>query len=78
MSTKKETVLDVQGMTCSSCVRHVEAALRNLEGLEKIEVKVREGKVRVLHDADGATPEEMIGALADAGYESRTAMGGGA
>jgi copper chaperone CopZ len=28
MSTAKETLLTVSGMTCPSCVRHVESALR--------------------------------------------------
>jgi hypothetical protein len=35
-------------------------------------VKVREGKVRVQHNA-GAAVAEMIEALGDAGYESRVA-----
>lgn len=72
MSTKKETVLAVDGMTCTSCVRHVTAALRHLPGIGEVEVRIKDGKVRVAHDADGASIEEMIAALADAGYESRT------
>lgn len=45
MSNKKETILSVEGMTCSSCIRHVESALSELEGIEKVEVKLKEGKV---------------------------------
>ncbi len=44
----KSTSLDVEGMTCSACVRHVEEALRGLDGVAKLEVKI--GKVRVDHD----------------------------
>lgn len=73
MSTKKETILAVDGMTCSSCIRHVSAALRQLDGIAEVEVKLADGSVRVQHDADRATIDEMIAALGDAGYESRAA-----
>lgn len=65
----KSTVLDVEGMTCSACVRHVEEALRGLDGVEKLDVKI--GKVRVDHDQAKATPQQLIEAIAEAGYQSR-------
>lgn len=71
MSNKKETILAVDGMTCSSCIRHVTAALRELPGIGEVEVRIKDGKVRVAHDANGASIEEMIAALREAGYESR-------
>lgn len=71
MSSTKETVLNVDGMTCGSCVRHVEGALRSLDGIEAIEVKLKEGEVRVQHDPARSTIAEMVEALGDAGYESR-------
>ena len=73
MSNKKEVVLSVEGMTCSSCVRHVESALRELEGIAAIEVRLRYGEVRVEHDPSLATIDEMVQALGEAGYESRGA-----
>lgn len=75
MSDKKETILAVEGMTCTSCIRHVEGALRALDGIDAIEVKLKEGKVRVQHDPQRSTIAEMIEALGDAGYESRAAGG---
>ena len=71
MSNKKETTLTVDGMTCSSCIRHVTAALRELPGIDAVEVKLKDGKVRVAHDDDSASTDEMIAALNEAGYESR-------
>ena len=73
MSSTNETILSVDGMTCSSCIRHVEGALRRLEGVGEIEVKLKDGKVRVQHDLEQATVDELIQALGDAGYESRAA-----
>ena len=34
----KSTILDVEGMTCYACVRHVEEALRGLDGVAKLDV----------------------------------------
>jgi copper chaperone len=67
----KEAILNVEGMTCSSCVRHVEGALRELEGVCAIEVTLKEGKVRVEHDPARATLEQMVEALGEAGYPAQ-------
>jgi copper chaperone len=66
----KETVFDVQGMTCPSCVRHVNAALGDLEGVAKVEVRLRDGKVLVQYDPADVTIDSMIAALREAGYDS--------
>lgn len=68
MSDRKETVLKVEGMTCMSCVRHVDHALRELEGIEDVEVRLRDGQVRVRH-GDACSLDSMVEALRDAGYE---------
>lgn len=47
MANTKQTILDVDGMSCSSCVRHVEGALCELDGIGKVEVKLKDGKVVV-------------------------------
>lgn len=73
MTTPKNTTLTVQGMTCGSCVRHVTRALEDLEGVDHVDVKFREGLVVVLHDAGEAPVERLIDALRDAGYESQRA-----
>jgi copper chaperone len=71
MANEKETVLAVEGMTCSACVRHVTAALSELPGIEKVEVELETRKVRIAHGAEGTSTDEMIAALNGAGYEAR-------
>lgn len=66
-----ETLLQVDGMTCQSCVRHVEAALCKLEGVDKVDVKLREGTVLVKHNGESAPFDVLVEALHDAGYDSR-------
>lgn len=66
----KETTLGVEGMSCPSCIRHINAALTSLEGLDTVDVKLREGKVLVVHASKVAT-RQLIEALRGAGYEAR-------
>lgn len=71
MRRANETVIDVEGMTCGACGRHVEVALRKLDGVGAVEVSLRDGKVRVEHDSTRATVEEMLEALVAAGYPGK-------
>ncbi len=70
--TEKETLLDVQGMSCASCVHHVGVALKELDGVSNVDVRLKEGKVLVRHEP-ATSVDSLIQALADAGYESRPA-----
>lgn len=72
MNEKQQTTLAVAGMTCPSCIRHVTVALKDLDGVEGVEVKLREGRVQVVHEASVAV-KAMVEALREAGYESRAA-----
>lgn len=67
----KETILKVEGMTCSACVRHVESALRTIDGVGAVEVKLGEGEARVQYDSSKAPVARLIEAIDDAGYEAR-------
>jgi copper chaperone len=67
--TQKQTLLKVAGMSCGSCVHHVDVALKDVRGVSKVDVRLREGEALVQHDADTSV-ESLVKALADAGYES--------
>lgn len=68
MDDQRSTSFEVQGMSCGSCVRHVTAALKEIEGVNQVEVKLREGQVVVWHDATRVAPKQVIRALAEVGY----------
>ncbi len=72
MSNRKETVLNVQGMTCRNCVHHVDEALRGVAGVAEVDVRLQEGKALVRHDA-GTTTDALLAALDDAGYDATVA-----
>ncbi len=71
MSTDKDTVLEVQGMTCPSCIRHVSSALSGIDGVDTVDVKLRDGLVIVKHDNAQAPISQLTAALNNAGYTSR-------
>ncbi|MFZ6179026.1 heavy-metal-associated domain-containing protein [Nannocystis pusilla] len=73
MNTHQETILDVPGMSCQSCVRHIREALGELDGVAEVEVRLSDGKVLVRHDPDRVTVNHVIAALREAGYESSLA-----
>lgn len=78
MSTNKATVLEVQGMTCASCVRHVDAALRTIDGVQSVDVELAPGrtsKVQVQHDASKAAVSALVGAVEEAGYTAKEVLG---
>jgi copper chaperone len=71
MAIQQDTILDVQGMTCGSCVRHVTIALEDVDGVDKVDVKLRDGTVAIKHDLVEAPVDALIDALREAGYESQ-------
>jgi copper chaperone len=70
MKTNEETTLKVEGMTCRSCVRHVDGALREVEGVCEVNVQFERGQVVVRHDSEAANVNALVEALRDAGYEA--------
>jgi copper chaperone CopZ len=63
------TTLRITGMTCNGCVKHVDAALRRVHGVSAVEVDLRGGIAKVVHDPAAAVPA-MLSAVAEAGYEA--------
>jgi len=75
-----ELKLAVAGMTCASCVRRVERALRNVPGVLQASVNLASETVQVMYippPGEAAAPEQqaaaLIAAIAAAGYPARLA-----
>ena len=58
----------VEGMSCASCVSHVERALRAVPGVEEANVNLATERATVHGNADVAT---LLEAVREAGYEAR-------
>lgn len=58
----------VSGMSCAACVGHVEKAVKNLPGVEKVEVNLLTNSMQMTYDETKITPDEIINAVTQAGY----------
>lgn len=66
-----ETVLDVKGMTCASCVGHVEQALTELEGVTGSVVNLGLGTARVTYIPGVVEIPALKRAIEAVGYEAQ-------
>src|SRR5688572_19642652 len=66
--SENEADIAVSGMTCASCVAHVEKAARKVAGVSRADVNLARGRAVVHFDGHRTTPEQIAGAITDAGY----------
>ena len=71
-----EVTLQVKGMTCASCVAHVEGALTDLTGVMGASVSLGLGTARVTYVPDLVTTKQMLQAVQDVGYQARVQVSG--
>ena len=69
----KSITLKVTGMSCSSCVGHVEKALAGTPGVVSSQVDLKSGQAQVQFDETVLNPEEMIERIKDEGYDAAVA-----
>ncbi|HVL47558.1 MAG TPA: heavy metal translocating P-type ATPase [Candidatus Thermoplasmatota archaeon] len=65
----EQTTLKVGGMTCASCVRTVEDALKQVPGVTEARVNLATEEARVAFDPARAPPEALAAAVRGAGYD---------
>ncbi|WP_406946115.1 copper chaperone CopZ [Halobacillus sp. SY10] len=63
-----ETTLKVEGMTCGHCKSAVEGALKEIDGVNDVNVDLDTGNVKVSH-AESANKVEMREAVEEQGYD---------
>ena len=68
MATKQLT-LPVQGMTCASCVSHVERGLNKVDGVTAANVNLATERATVTFDPTRAKPADLVSAVRDVGYD---------
>ena len=69
MARIQEIVIEVTGMTCANCERHVRDALAAVPGVLSARASHPEGQAVVTGDPTTATAERLEAAVREAGYE---------
>jgi copper chaperone CopZ len=68
----KTLSLDIQGMSCDNCVKHVRSALTGLPDVTVQDVRI--GGARVLYDGKSETRMAIVAAVTDEGYPTTISM----
>lgn len=66
----KHITLNIEGMTCASCVGRVEKALKKADWVSEATVNLATEKASVTFDSNQGSTEELISIIARAGYSA--------
>lgn len=61
--------INIEGMSCGHCVKHVENALMELDGVEKVDVSLKD-KNAIVELKQEVEDSILKGAVEEAGYEA--------
>ena len=70
-ATTTHTSLRAEGFSCPSCVTKIEKQVNRLKGVEKVEVHFASARIEVDHDAEVTSVEDIVAAVAKAGFTAR-------
>lgn len=65
------TLLRAEGFSCPSCVSKIEKQVGRLDGVENVTVHFASGRIEIDHDESQTSADDLIAAVAKAGYTSR-------
>ena len=68
----EEITLQIEGMTCNHCVMHITRALKSLSGVNNADVNLENKTAQVNYDPSVVSPDEMIKAVTETGYQATT------
>lgn len=66
----KNVILKINGMSCGHCVKRVENALKDLEGVKNANVSLEKSSAEVDYDESKVSPDKMIEAIKEIEYEA--------
>ena len=72
-ATTTRTVLRAEGLSCPSCVAKIEKRVGRLEGVSAVKVHFASARIEVDHDPALASVDDIVAAVAKAGYTARPA-----
>ncbi|MDR0600883.1 MAG: copper ion binding protein [Treponema sp.] len=64
-----KTTLNIEGMSCEHCVKHVTEALEEMAGVSSAKVNLKKKNAVVVH-GDSVSLDAMKAAVKEAGYET--------
>ena len=65
--------INVEGMMCMHCVKHVEDALKEVTGVKKVKVELEKNTAQVEYVPSKTNEAELVSAIEKAGYKAAVA-----
>ncbi len=72
-ASSTRTILRAEGFSCPSCVTKIEKRVGRLPGVAAVKVHFASARIEVDHDPAVASVDELVAAVAKAGYTARPA-----
>jgi copper chaperone CopZ len=69
--------IPIQGMSCAACVARVKKALKSIDGVRDVEVRLAQRDARVRYVRARVAPERLAAAINKLGYKAGTPKAGG-
>lgn len=67
------TILRAEGFSCPSCVSKIEKQVKRMDGVSAVKVHFASARVEIDHDPTVVSVDDLVAAVAKAGYTSRPA-----
>lgn len=64
------TTLRAEGFSCPSCVNKIEKQVGRLKGVERVTVHFASARIEIDHDPAVASVDDLVAAVAKAGYQA--------
>ncbi|NKX92707.1 heavy-metal-associated domain-containing protein [Sanguibacter hominis ATCC BAA-789] len=71
--TTTRTTLRAQGFSCPSCVAKIEKQVGRVDGVDSVTVHFASARIEIEHDAERASVDDLVAAVAKAGYTATPA-----
>ncbi len=71
-SADSKVLIPVEGLGCASCTIAIRRALKNMDGVKKIEPGPKENEALITYDAAKVKPEQFVEAINKLGFKAGT------
>ena len=68
--TLSATWININGMTCQSCVHHIEGMVRDVTGVRSVHVSLSDGRATVIYDSLQTSASDLCSVINDIGYDA--------
>lgn len=72
-ATTTHTILRAEGFSCPSCVAKIQKQVGRLDGVATVKVHFASARIEIDHDPALVSVDELVAAVAKAGYTARPA-----